>query len=104
MDFSDLTLRIALATDAQTDEPEARCMQILAPDVGYSALLEAHLESHSALYDAFDLELGGNAPAAHSPVLDVFMVNYARYLMISSAREGTMPANLQGLWNEEVIR
>lgn len=102
-DFSDLTLRIALATDAQTDEPEACCMQILAPDVGYSALLEAHLESHSALYDAFDLELGGNAPAAHSPVLDVFMVNYARYLMISSAREGTMPANLQGLWNEEVM-
>jgi alpha-L-fucosidase 2 len=102
-DFSDLTLRIALATKAQNEDPEARCRQILAQSPSYQETLDAHVASHRALYDAFDLELGGTAPAAHNPVLDVFMVNYARYLMISSAREGTMPANLQGLWNEEVM-
>lgn len=102
-DFSDLTLRIALATDAQSEDPDACCTKILSPNVSCNALLAAHLESHRALYDAFDLELGGTEPAAHSPVLDVFMVNYARYLMISSSRQGTMPANLQGLWNEDVM-
>jgi alpha-L-fucosidase 2 len=31
------------------------------------------------------------------------MFNYARYLMISSSRADTMPANLQGIWNEEIM-
>ncbi len=26
---------------------------------------------------------------------------FARYLLISSSREGSLPANLQGIWNEE---
>ena len=27
--------------------------------------------------------------------------NFARYLLISSSREGSLPSNLQGIWNEE---
>ena len=27
---------------------------------------------------------------------------YGRYLLISSSRPGTQPANLQGIWNDEV--
>ena len=33
------------------------------------------------------------------PDLEELLFQYARYLMISSSRPGTMPANLQGLWN-----
>jgi len=32
--------------------------------------------------------------------LEVLLFQYARYLLISCSRPGTLPANLQGLWNE----
>jgi len=36
--------------------------------------------------------------------LEELHYNYARYLMISSSREATMPANLQGKWNQSVAQ
>ncbi len=35
--------------------------------------------------------------------LEALLFHYGRYLLISSSREGTNPANLQGLWNEHII-
>ena len=35
------------------------------------------------------------------PALAALYVQYGRYLMISSSRPGTQPANLQGIWNVE---
>ncbi|MEQ1823894.1 MAG: glycoside hydrolase family 95 protein [Fimbriimonadaceae bacterium] len=35
------------------------------------------------------------------PALAALLFNYGRYLLISSSREGGLPANLQGLWAEE---
>ena len=29
--------------------------------------------------------------------------NYGRYLLISSSQPGGQPANLQGIWNDEVM-
>ncbi|MHA1339789.1 MAG: glycoside hydrolase family 95 protein [Promethearchaeota archaeon] len=37
------------------------------------------------------------------PNLIALLFQFGRYLMISSSREGTQPANLQGIWNEKVI-
>ncbi len=34
--------------------------------------------------------------------LEAMLFNYGRYLLISSSRPGTNPANLQGLWNEHI--
>lgn len=31
--------------------------------------------------------------------LEALLFNYGRYLLISSSREGSLPANLQGIWN-----
>ena len=45
--------------------------------------------------DALNLEGGRNDPG-----LEVLIFQYARYLMIASSREGNLPANLQGLWND----
>ena len=30
------------------------------------------------------------------------LFHYGRYLLIASSREGTLPANLQGLWNPHI--
>src|SRR5690606_845652 len=35
------------------------------------------------------------------PSLVALYFNFGRYLLISSSREGNLPANLQGLWAEE---
>ena len=34
--------------------------------------------------------------------LQELLFHYGRYLLISSSREGTLPANLQGLWNQHI--
>lgn len=34
------------------------------------------------------------------PLLSVQLYDFARYLLMSSSRPGSMPANLQGLWND----
>ncbi|WP_114854098.1 glycoside hydrolase N-terminal domain-containing protein [Brachybacterium sp. YJGR34] len=36
-------------------------------------------------------------------LLAQLVVAYGRYLLISSSRPGTLPANLQGLWNEKLL-
>src|SRR5204863_8665726 len=36
------------------------------------------------------------------PQLATLYFQYGRYLLISSSRPGTQPANLQGLWNESM--
>jgi alpha-L-fucosidase 2 len=37
---------------------------------------------------------------SEDPELEALVFQYARYLMISSSRPGSLPANLQGLWND----
>lgn len=56
-------------------------------------LLEDHLADFTKLYDRVKLEI----PKEQSIYCTLF--NYGRYLMITASREGTQPANLQGIWN-----
>jgi alpha-L-fucosidase 2 len=39
---------------------------------------------------------------AADPALAVLHMQYGRYLLIASSRPGSQPANLQGVWNEEL--
>ena len=34
------------------------------------------------------------------PELEALLFQYGRYLLISCSRPGSLPANLQGLWND----
>ncbi len=47
-------------------------------------------------YEKKALNLAGGRA---DPGLEALIFQYARYLMIASSREGTLPANLQGIWN-----
>lgn len=83
----------------------------------YADLLKRHVADHQALYQRVSLDLGrapdvekltteerlirfaeGNA----DPGLSTLLFNYGRYLLISSSRPGGLPANLQGIWNDQV--
>jgi alpha-L-fucosidase 2 len=81
--------------------------------LGFDALREAHVAEHQRLFRRFSIELGGNGNAAlptreriaanagsPDPALAALYVQFGRYLMISSSRPGTQPANLQGIWND----
>lgn len=95
----------------------ARCSAPLDRCGGdYDRLLEEHIADFTGLYDRVELDLGATAAeelptderlakAAEDdgdPSLCPLIFGYARYLMISSSRPGTQPANLQGIWNCEV--
>ena len=49
-----------------------------------------------------DERLVGFAKGAADPALAALYFNYGRYLLISSSRPGGLPANLQGIWAEEI--
>jgi alpha-L-fucosidase 2 len=49
-----------------------------------------------------DRRLRGFASGAPDPALAALYFNFGRYLLISSSRPGGLPANLQGIWAEEI--
>lgn len=83
----------------------------------YEQLRSAHLADYRKLFDRVSLNLGGAAEGiATDELLNKYKTNgtegekrsleelffqYGRYLLIASSREGSLPANLQGVWNQE---
>jgi alpha-L-fucosidase 2 len=46
-----------------------------------------------------DRRLVANKEGGIDPELEELFFRYGRYLLISSSRPGSLPANLQGIWN-----
>ena len=82
----------------------------------YDALKKEHIEDYQSLYSRLEFQLG-TATLDTIPTdvrlerikegavdlgLETLLFKYGRYLLIASSREGTNPANLQGLWNEHI--
>jgi alpha-L-fucosidase 2 len=78
----------------------------------YESLKRAHIAEYRSSFDRFSITLPSGANSARDtdsrirlsesaddPALAALYVQYARYLLISSSRPGTQPANLQGIWN-----
>lgn len=81
----------------------------------YADLLARHLADYQSLFNRFRLDLGRSSAKKialptekriedyrldmKDPELETLLVQYGRYLLISSSRPGGLPANLQGLWN-----
>lgn len=81
----------------------------------YASLLRAHVGDYQARFRRVALSLPqlGSASlptderlrgfaANPDPDLVALYFQYGRYLLISSSRPGTQPANLQGIWNAEM--
>ncbi|NGZ77836.1 glycoside hydrolase family 95 protein [Saccharibacillus alkalitolerans] len=79
-------------------------------------LRERHVRDHAALFGRVELNLGGQERAqlptderleaykqgASDPALEALYFHYGRYLLMGSSRPGTQPANLQGIWNDQI--
>ena len=95
----------------------ARCTEQLAALAVTPAdrLLAAHQADHRALFRRVALDLGTTPAAAlptdrrlraadksADPHLAALLFQYGRYLLIASSRPGDQPANLQGVWNQDL--
>ena len=87
-----------------------------AAKISYKKLLKRHVAAYSEQYGRCSIRLHSGANAslptdkrkeAFQDSDDMGMValifNYGRYLLISSSQPGGQPANLQGIWNDEVM-
>ncbi|HQE77324.1 MAG TPA: glycoside hydrolase family 95 protein, partial [Candidatus Hydrogenedentes bacterium] len=111
-----VTLVLAAATSYRGEEPLAATRETLATLPGYPELRAAHLDDHRGLFRRVDLALGeGPGPdlptdarlervrnGESDPALAALYFQYGRYLLMGSSRPGTLPANLQGVWNEHL--
>jgi alpha-L-fucosidase 2 len=83
----------------------------------YSQLVTDHQADYRALFDRVDLSLNhavpdqpthktlthyGTGDETADRALEVIYFQYGRYLLIASSRAGSLPANLQGVWNNSV--
>ncbi len=88
-----------------------------AVELGYEALFKAHYEDYAALFNRVNLTLneGVSTENVSTPqrlrnyrqgkpdfYLEELYYQFGRYLLISSSRPGNLPANLQGIWHNNV--
>ncbi len=100
----------------QGDPPEKIIHQTFSSiqPLSYDALKEAHIADYQQLYQRTSLKLPANPSAETLPTHERYaglkqgvsdpgykelMFNLGKYLLISSSRQGSLPANLQGVWN-----
>ena len=86
----------------------------------YATLRTAHIKDYKHYFDRVELDLGRTASdiaalptdrqlmlytdkKQRNPELETLYFQYGRYLLISCSRTPGVPANLQGLWNEQML-
>ncbi|HEX4998238.1 MAG TPA: glycoside hydrolase family 95 protein [Terriglobia bacterium] len=81
----------------------------------FDALRSEHVRDYRQFFDRVHFDLGRSSgsmlptderirafAAGNDPALAALYLQYARYLLLSSSRPGTQPANLQGIWNDSM--
>ena len=84
---------------------------------GYDALLQAHYKDYASLFNRVSLTLNDGQKTQDIPTpqrlinyrkgkedyyLEELYYQFGRYLLIASSRPGNLPANLQGIWHNNV--
>lgn len=109
-DFNDPKAYVGTDPSATT----ARWMKKAAKK-GFGKLFKAHYEDYASLFGRVRFHLAGKEPelptdrrlaayrnGAADPALETLYYQYGRYLLIASSRPGNLPANLQGIWHNNV--
>ena len=124
-DANSMTVYLRGLTDFDPDAPEyvsganllagrAAATVDGAQGKGYDALFAAHKTDYKSLFERCQLTFGdikNNIPTPQlisnyrnnqhdNLFLEELYFNYGRYLLISSSRGVSLPANLQGIWND----
>ncbi|MET7867250.1 glycoside hydrolase family 95 protein [Micromonospora taraxaci] len=83
--------------------------------ISFDSLRSRHVADYQALFNRVTLDLGRTSAAnqttdvriaqhnnVNDPQFSALLFQFGRYLLISSSRPGTQPANLQGIWNDSL--
>lgn len=108
---------LASGKELSSTDPLQTCSGVIAKAAvkPYSKLKSAHIAEYQRLFNRVELGLGPISEEISSLPTDLrikqvkvagapdaglveLYFQYGRYLLISSSRPGTMPANLQGIW------
>lgn len=88
-----------------------------AVTMGYDVLFKQHYDDYTALFNRVKLQLNPDQQSPSLPTakrlqnyrkgqpdfyLEELYYQFGRYLLITSSRPGNMPANLQGIWHNNV--
>ena len=120
-----VTIFVSACTDFRVskEEMENECVRRLenAEARSFEEIRSRHVEDYRALFMRVKLTLGEKAEASplskmpldkrldlvksggDDPGLVSLYFQYGRYLLISSSRPGSLPANLQGIWNKDML-
>ncbi len=121
----EVIMLLSASTDYVARYPDYCCRDFVAitdeaiseaSKLSFGNLLERHLEEYQKYYNRVNLELSSgqaiNLPTDEriknfrknpdDPRLAALIFQYGRYLLISSSRPGTLPANLQGIWASKI--
>jgi len=97
--------------------PKKLCDKYLSSVSGkkFAEVKQIHIKDYQSYFNRFEIDLGSSdaekfttderikaVPAKMDNSLAALYVQYGRYLMLSSSRPGTYPANLQGIWNDKL--
>ncbi|UFU05691.1 glycosyl hydrolase family 95 catalytic domain-containing protein [Ruania halotolerans] len=119
------TLGSPPAGDAHDAAQRARARVTAALALGWDGLAAAHAEDYRPRFDRVRIDLSGAesdrqlrdlpthhrlrraeshpaGPLAADPGLVSTVFDFGRYLLLSSARPGSLPPTLQGIWNDEM--
>ncbi len=112
---------VMLLISAQTSFRHKDCKAAAFDDIkaaegkSYSELRERHIRDYRSYYDRVSLDLSGETSGLptdkrleafrnggrDNSLIELYW-NYSRYLLIAASREGTLPTNLQGIWNKDM--
>ena len=99
---------------ASNPHPHTKVTQMIADASAksYDQLLAAHKADYQNLFSRVRVDFGGTIPqvttdqllnaykeGTYNKYLEELYFQYGRYLLICSSRKGTLPPNLQGIWN-----
>jgi len=118
-DSSEAVIRLTAATSYRYEDPIEACRELLSQstDKDYGALYKAHLAEYQPYFEASSMELCGDAEKEALPTdqrlelfnesqtdagLHALYYHFGRYLLIACSRPGSLPANLQGIWCDQV--
>lgn len=117
-DAKEILVFFTAATTFRHEDEEAYVRRMLAEAAGMSweRLREEHIRDYRTYFDRVRLHLASEeernglpadrrlsdaAEGKEDPGLVKLYFDFGRYLLISSSRPGSLPANLQGIWNRD---
>lgn len=115
---SEACIYVTGRTSYRSKDPFAWCIDTLerASHKGYKRIVEDHVKDYQKYFNKFILDFEKDYKLDSLPInvrlerlregerdngLIELYSDFGRYLLISSSRKGSLPANLQGIWNQD---